>query len=86
MEAHGWGETCQRLGEKAARGDWAGMGSLITDEMLDVYAVQGTWDELPDLLRRKYTGVIDRLGFYALPGILPDDPDVLRAIVTATRA
>jgi len=86
LEAHGWGETCQRLGEKAARGDWAGMGSLITDEMLDVYAVHGTWDELPDLLRRKYTGIIDRLAFYALPGILPDDPDALRAIVTATRA
>ena len=36
--------------------------------------------------RRKYTGVIDRLAFYALPGILPDDPDALRAIVNATRA
>jgi probable F420-dependent oxidoreductase len=86
LEAHGWGETCQRLGEKAATGDWAGMGALVTDEMLEVYAVQGTWDELPDLVRRKYTGLIDRLAFYALPGILPDDPDALRAIVTATRA
>ena len=86
LEAHGWGETCQRLGEKAATGDWAGMGALVTDEMLEVYAVQGTWDELPDLMRRKYTGLIDRLAFYALPGILPDDPDALRAIVTATRA
>ena len=73
LEAHGWGETCYRLNEKAAKGDWAGMASLITDEMLEVYAVQGTYDELPGLLRKKYTGVIDRLGFYALPGVLGDE-------------
>ena len=64
LEAHGWGETCYRLNEKAAKGDWAGMAALITDEMLDVYAVQGTYDEIPGLLRKKYGGVIDRLGFY----------------------
>jgi len=65
LEAHGWGETCYRLNEKAAKGDWGGMASLITDEMLDVYAVTGTYDQVPDLLRKKYGGVIDRLGFYA---------------------
>src|SRR4029077_974794 len=47
LEAHGWGDTCYRLNEKAAKGDWAGMASLITDEMLEVYAVQGTYDEIP---------------------------------------
>jgi probable F420-dependent oxidoreductase len=85
LEAHGWGETCHRLSEKAAKGDWAGMASLITDEMLDVYAVQGTWDELPGLLRTKYAGVIDRLAFYALPGVLPADEDARRALISATR-
>jgi probable F420-dependent oxidoreductase len=85
LEAHGWGETCYRLSEKAAQGDWGGMASLITDEMLDAYAVQGTWDELPGLLRKKYTGVIDRLAFYALPGVLPADEDVRRALINATR-
>ena len=72
LEAHGWGETCILLNEKAAKGDWGGMASLITDEMLDVYAVQGTIDELPGLIKKKYTGVMDRLGFYILPGILAD--------------
>jgi probable F420-dependent oxidoreductase len=64
LEAHGWGETCYRLNEKAARGDWGGMASLITDEMLEVYAVQGTYDEVPGLLKRKYGGLLDRLAFY----------------------
>jgi len=65
LEAHGWGETCYRLNEKAAQGDWSGMASLITDEMLEVYAVQGTFDEVPGLLKKKYGGVIDRLSFYS---------------------
>jgi probable F420-dependent oxidoreductase len=85
LEAHGWGETCIRLNEKAAKGDWAGMASLITDEMLEVYAVQGTHDELPDLIKKKYTGVIDRLGFYAMPGVLGDEAQ-RRALVAACRS
>ena len=39
LEAHGWGDTCTRHNEKAAKGDWSGMASEITDEMLDVFAV-----------------------------------------------
>jgi len=84
LEAHGWGETCLRLNEKAAKGDWTGMASLITDEMLDVYAVQGLVDDLPDLIKRKYTGVLDRLGFYTLPGVLGDEAQ-RRALVAACR-
>ena len=82
LEAHGWGETCIRLNEKAAKGDWGGMASLITDEMLDVYAVQGLVDDLPALIKKKYTGVMDRLGFYVLPGVLGDEGQ-RRALVAA---
>src|SRR5438046_266752 len=84
LEAHGWGETCLRLNEKAAKGDWAGMASLITDEMLEVYAVEGTYDEVPGLLKKKYGGVIDRLGFYAAvrPGA---DDELWRRLIAACR-
>ncbi|HWP65026.1 MAG TPA: TIGR03617 family F420-dependent LLM class oxidoreductase [Candidatus Limnocylindria bacterium] len=73
LETHKWGEVSTRLGEKAAKGDWAGMAALITDEMLAEYAVAGTYDEVPALLRAKYVGRIDRLSFYALPGAGTDD-------------
>jgi len=84
LEAHGWGDTCLRLNEKAATGDWAGMASLITDDMLAVYAVEGTYDEIPALLRKKYEGVIDRLGFYTpvRPG---GDDSLWRKFIAATR-
>jgi probable F420-dependent oxidoreductase len=85
LEAHGWGETCLKLNEKAAKGDWGGMASLITDEMLDVYAVQGLVDDLPDLIKKKYTGVMDRLGFYVLPGVLGDESQ-RRALISAVRS
>ena len=84
LEAHGWGETCYRLNEKAAKGDWAGMASLITDEMLDVYAVQGTFEEVPALLRKKYDGVIDRLSFYSALRPGADDAE-WRRVVAACR-
>jgi probable F420-dependent oxidoreductase len=85
LEAHGWGETCYRLNEKAAQGDWSGMASLITDEMLEVYAVQGTYDEVPGLLKKKYAGVLDRLGFYTAT-IRPGGDDALwRRLIAATR-
>lgn len=85
LEAHGWGETCIRLNEKAAKGDWTGMASLITDEMLDVYAIQGLVPDIPDLVKKKYAGVMDRLGFYTLPGVLGDDAE-RRALVAACRS
>src|SRR5258705_7885638 len=85
LEAHGWGETCLRLNEKAAKGDWSGMAALVTDEMLDVYAVQGLVDDLPDLIKKKYTGVLDRLGFYTLPGVLGDEAQ-RRALIAACRS
>src|SRR5205814_8077599 len=84
LEAHGWGETCLRLNEKAAKGDWAGMASLITDEMLEVYAVEGTYDEVPGLLKKKYGGGVDRLAVYAAarPGA---DDELSPPLVAAAR-
>ncbi|HVN87942.1 MAG TPA: TIGR03617 family F420-dependent LLM class oxidoreductase [Candidatus Binatia bacterium] len=64
LEAHGWADTCYRLNEKAAKGDWAGMASEITDEMLDVFAVTGTYDEVAGKVRAKYDGLLDRVAFY----------------------
>src|SRR5215831_16307062 len=85
LEAHGWGDTAARLNEKAAKGDWGGMASLITDEMLDVYAVQGTYDEIPGLLRKKYGEVMDRIGFYVPMGAGGTDETTWRDLISACR-
>jgi hypothetical protein len=64
LEAHGWGATCERLNEKSAKGDWGGMADEITDEMLDTFAVIGTHAEIGAKVRAKYSGVLDRIGYY----------------------
>ncbi len=64
LETHGWGETARRLTDLSKRGEWAAMAKEITDEMLDVYAVTGPYDEIADKMKKKYEGYIDRLGFY----------------------
>ncbi len=84
LEAHGWGETCLRLSEKAAKGDWAGMASLITDEMLQVYAIEGTYDEIPALMKKKYAALIDRVGFYSFMG-RDTDHELWRRLIAACR-
>jgi probable F420-dependent oxidoreductase len=84
LDHHGWGDTSHRLNERAAKGDWSGMAELITDEMLAVYAVEGTWEEIPGLLRRKYEGLLDRLGFYV--AVHPGTDDARwRALVAGCR-
>jgi probable F420-dependent oxidoreductase len=77
LDAHGWGDAAQRLNEKAAKGDWKGMASEITDEMLDVYAVAGTYDKIGDNLKARYNGLLDRLYFY-LPYHSGLDDDIWR--------
>jgi probable F420-dependent oxidoreductase len=64
LEAHGWGDTQNQLNDMTRKGDWAGMANLITDEMLDVYALTGTWDEIPAKVKSKYDGLLDRVAFY----------------------
>jgi len=85
LETHGWGETADRLNERAAKGDWSGMAALVTDEMLGVYTVEGRYDDLPDLLHARYAGLLDRASFYALPSLPERDPGRWRGLIAACR-
>jgi probable F420-dependent oxidoreductase len=65
LDHHGWGETGEQLSALAARGGWAEMPGLITEEMLNEFAV--TAPALPELagpLRTRYTGLIERVTLY----------------------
>ena len=64
LDIHGWAEEGRKLTELSKKGAWAEMANLITDEMLDVYAVTGTHDEIVDMIKARYDGVLDRCAFY----------------------
>jgi hypothetical protein len=65
MELHGWSDIAERLSYLAARGQWAEMPSLVTDEMMAEFVVSGTWAELPAKIKAKYAGgLLDRVSYY----------------------
>ncbi|HSC69826.1 MAG TPA: TIGR03617 family F420-dependent LLM class oxidoreductase, partial [Candidatus Methylomirabilis sp.] len=64
LECHGWGQVARDLTRKSLEGDWEAMASLITDEMLDAFAIVGTPAEIPAKVRLRYTGLLDRLSVY----------------------
>jgi probable F420-dependent oxidoreductase len=74
MELHGWEETARQLSALAARGQWAGMAGLISDEILNECALVSPAADLPAALAQRYRGVVDRLGLYLpfIPGARDD--------------
>jgi len=85
MELHGWGPVREQLSRLAARGHWEEMPALISDEMLDVFAIHGAWAELPGKIRARYAGLLDRVMYY-LPFVPGERDDRWRAAIAAFRS
>jgi probable F420-dependent oxidoreductase len=66
LECHGWGQVARDLTRVSIQGDWEAMAALVTDEMLEVFAVVGTPEAIPGKLRQRYTGLLDRLALYEI--------------------
>ncbi len=64
LDVHGWGGLTAQLHKKSVEGDWQGMAGLITDEMLDTYAVTAPYDKLHDKIMERYKGLLDRTSLY----------------------
>jgi probable F420-dependent oxidoreductase len=64
LELHGWGDLQTELHTLSKRGDWDEMGRRIEDEILDAFAVVGTPEEIPGLLRKRYADLVDRMSLY----------------------
>lgn len=80
LAAHGWEAVTAELHHKSLEGDWKGMAALVTDEMLDVFATFGTWNEIGRKLRERYAGLLDRISLYSVRGISPADPRLRQLI------
>ncbi len=80
LAAHGWQDLANHLHRKSVEGDWTGMGNLITDEMVDAYAVTGTYADIASRIKERYAGLLDRTSFYQphQPGL--DDQRLPRVI------
>jgi len=75
FEMLGFEGVSSRLNERLKAGDIEGMSALITDEMLEHYAVTATWDELADKLIDRYRGIAARLIMYFAQGQMERSPE-----------
>jgi len=80
LECHGWGEVGMRLYRLSMEGKWAEMTNEITDEMLNEFAVVGTYDEIVPKIKERYSGVVNTLGF-GYSTITAEQEDRLRWII-----
>lgn len=61
LEIHGWKDIGMELHELSKQDEWDEMRGLITDEMVDAFAIEAPIDEVADKIRTKYKGNTDRV-------------------------
>ena len=65
LDLHGWGGLQDQLNTLSKQGKWVEMGDVITDEILNTFAVVGEPESVAPELSRRYGDVIQRISFYA---------------------
>jgi probable F420-dependent oxidoreductase len=70
MDLHGWEDVAEQLSGFAAKGEWAEMPMLITDEMLNEFCLVTAQEKLADELKKRYDGIANRITLYSpfVPG------------------
>jgi probable F420-dependent oxidoreductase len=64
LDLHGWAELAQRLNALSRQQAWSEMGSLIGDDVLDVFAVAGSPQQVAAGLRARFGDLISRISLY----------------------
>lgn len=83
LEFHGWQDMGLELHRLSLAGKWQEMPKLVTDEMLDEWAVVATYDELAAAITARCGGVFPSLLLDLPPGLRRDAArvtDILRAL------
>lgn len=61
LDLHGWDVNLSDFISMAREQRWSEMGRLVSDEMLEAYAVIAKPADLPAALRKRFGGCVDRL-------------------------
>ena len=60
LGSHGWGDLQPELNKLSKMGNWDEMGTLITDEILNEFAIVGELDQVVGKFKSRYSGLVDR--------------------------
>lgn len=69
LELHGWGDLQSALHPLSRKGEWEEMGALVSDEVLETFAVVAPPGEVAARIRERFGDVVDRFSFYAPTGM-----------------
>ena len=72
LELHGWGDLQTELNRLTKQGGWDEMGELITDEILETFAVVAPLDQVAERVKGRFGDLIDRFSFYMPYKVEPD--------------
>lgn len=72
LERHGWGALQETLNVYTRDGRWAEMAQLISDDVLEAFAVVAPVEEIGPRILARYGDVVTRVGLYT-PYALADD-------------
>ncbi len=83
LELHGWGELQDELNAMSKQGQWKEMGELITDDILDAFAVVAEPEKLAAGISERYGDVVQRISFYAP---YESDPELWKGVMEDLKA
>lgn len=83
--AHGLGDLADRLKHLSRAQRWEEMPGHISDQVLHEYACVGTYDEIADIIARRYGGLVSNVEF-SIPVRSERDADLLRGMIARLRA
>ena len=84
LELHGWADLGERLQAMTRQGRWDDLAALVTDDVLDALVPQGTYDELPAVIERWFSG--RATGVIVPPSSDPSGDGATAALVAAVQA
>jgi probable F420-dependent oxidoreductase len=73
LRLHGWEGVAAQLSDLVRRGRWPETPRLVTDAMVDAFAVTSPWEELAERLQERYSGLLDRITLYRDFGAARDE-------------
>ncbi len=82
LDAHGWGDLQPELNRLSKTGDWPAMSALITDEMVDVFAVAGRPEDIGPIMQQRFGGIVQRTSF---DSSVPLTPERTAAVIATFR-
>ena len=85
LDIEGWGDLNEELFHLSMEGKWQDMAGKITGDMLEQFAVIGTYDEIVSKIKEKCEGIIDRVNF-TIPVRSPEDEERLKSMIKELQA